>query len=37
VHPGQKAGLMPDVKNMEWIVSLIDARAPKAGKRSAYK
>jgi IS1 family transposase len=35
--PAQEAGLVPDVKNMEWVVSLIDARAPMPGKRSSYK
>lgn len=35
VTPAQEAGLSADAKNMEWIVGLIDARAPKAGKRGA--
>jgi len=35
--PAQEAGLVSDVKNMEWIVGLIDAQAPKPGKRSLYK
>lgn len=37
VTPAQEAGLSADVKDMEWIVGLIDARAPKPGKRGPYK
>lgn len=35
--PAQEVGLVADVRNMEWIVSLIDARAPQAGPRGPYK
>lgn len=37
VTPAQEAGLSEDVKSMEWIVGLIDARAPKPGPRGKYK
>jgi len=37
VTPAQEAGLADDVKDMDWIISLIDARAPKPGKRGPYK
>ena len=35
--PAQEARLVEDVRNMAWIVSLIDARAPKPGPRGPYK
>lgn len=37
VSPAQEAGLCDDLKDMEWIVGLIDARAPKGKKRGPYK
>jgi len=36
VTPAQQAGLCDDVKDFEWIVGLIDARAPKPGPRGRY-
>jgi IS1 family transposase len=37
VTPAMQAGLSDTVRDMEWIVSLIDARAKKPGKRGPYK
>ena len=37
VTPAQEAGLSEDVKSLEWVVGLIDARAPKGKKRGPYK
>jgi IS1 family transposase len=34
--PAQQAGLCAEVRDMDWIVSLIDARAPKLGPRGKY-
>ncbi len=34
--PAMAAGISDTVRDMEWIVSLIDARAPKPGPRGAY-
>ena len=35
--PVMAAGISYTVHDMEWIVSLIDARAPKSGPRDPYK
>lgn len=35
--PAMAAGISDTVRDMEWIVSLIDARAPKPGPRGPYK
>lgn len=35
--PAMAAGISDTVRDMEWIVSLIDARAPKPGPRGSYK
>lgn len=35
--PAMAAGISDTVRDMEWIVSLIDARAPKPGPRGAYR
>jgi IS1 family transposase len=37
VTPAMAAGLSDTVRDMEWIVSLIDARAPAPGPRGPYK
>ena len=37
VTPAMAAGVTDTLRDMEWIVSLIDARAPKPGPRGAYK
>ncbi len=37
VTPAMKAGVSDVVRDMEWIVSLIDARAPAPKKRGPYK
>ena len=37
VTPAMEAGLSESVRDMEWIVGLIDARAPKPGPRGPYK
>ncbi len=37
VTPAQEAGLCDSVRDVEWIVSLIEARAKKAGPRGPYK
>ncbi len=37
VTPAMSEGLSDTVRDMEWIVSLIDARAPKPGRRGPYK
>ena len=37
VTPAMAAGVTDTLRDMEWIVSLIDARAPKPGKRAPYK
>ena len=37
VTPAMAAGVSDTVRDMEWIVSLIDARAPKPGRRSLSK
>ncbi|WP_425407611.1 IS1 family transposase [Hwanghaeella sp.] len=37
VTPAMAAGVTETLHDMEWIVSLIDARAPKAGPRGPYK
>ena len=34
--PAMAAGISDTMRDMEWIVSLIDARAPKPGPRGAY-
>jgi len=31
------AGVSDTLRDMEWIVGLIDARAPKLGRRGPYK
>jgi IS1 family transposase len=37
VTPAMAAGISDTVRDMEWIVGLIDARAAKPGKRGPYK
>lgn len=37
VTPAMVAGVTETLHDMEWIVSLIDARAPKLGPRGPYK
>ena len=37
VTPAMAAGVTGTLRDMEWVVSLIDARAPKPGPRGAYK
>lgn len=37
VTPAMEAGLSDTLHDMEWIVGLIDARAPKPGPRGPYK
>ena len=37
VTPAMEAGITNTVHDMEWIVSLIDARAPKPGPRGPYR
>lgn len=35
--PAMAAGVSDTLRDVEWIVSLIDARAPKPGPRGPYK
>lgn len=37
MSPAMAAGVTDTLRDMEWIVSLIDARAPKPGPRGPYK
>ncbi len=37
VTPAMAAGVTDTLRDMEWVVSLIDARAPKLGPRGSYK
>ena len=37
VTPAMEAGLSDTVRDMEWVCGLIDARAPKLGRRGSYK
>jgi len=37
VSPAMAAGVSDTLRNVEWIVGLIDARAPKPGRPKAYK
>ncbi|MCH9053908.1 MAG: IS1 family transposase [Proteobacteria bacterium] len=37
VTPAMAAGVTDTLRDMEWIVSLIDAAAPKPGRRGSYK
>ena len=37
VTPAMAAGVTDTLRDMEWIVSLIDAAAPKLGRRAPYK
>jgi IS1 family transposase len=37
VSPAMAAGVTDTLRDMEWMVSLIDARAPKPGPRGLYK
>lgn len=37
VSPAMAAGISDTLHDMDWIVSLIDARAPKPGRRGPYK
>ncbi|MCH7832481.1 MAG: DDE-type integrase/transposase/recombinase [Proteobacteria bacterium] len=37
ISPAMEAGLSDTLHDMEWIIGLIDARAPKPGRRGSYK
>jgi hypothetical protein len=37
MSPAMAAGVSGTLHDMEWIVSLIDARAPKPGPRGSYR
>ena len=37
VTPAMAAGVTDTLRDMEWIVGLIDERAPKPGPRSPYE
>ncbi len=37
VTPAMAAGVTDTLRDMEWIVSLIDAQAPKPDRRGPYK
>ena len=37
LSPAMAAGVTDTLRDMEWIVGLIDARAPKPGPRGPYK
>lgn len=37
MSPAMAAGVVSDLRDVEWIVSLIDARAPKLGQRGPYQ
>ena len=37
MSPAMAAGVSDTLHDMEWIISLIDARAPKPGPRGSYK
>jgi len=37
VSPAMAAGIVDTLQDMEWIVGLIDARAPSPGPRGPYK
>ena len=37
ISPAMEAGLSDTLRDMEWIIELIDARAPKPGPRGSYK
>ena len=37
ISPAMEAGLSETLHDMEWIIGLIDARAPKPGRRGSYK
>jgi len=37
ISPAMAAGITDTLHDMEWIVSLIDARAPKPGRPKTYK
>lgn len=37
VTPAMEAGVTDTLRDMEWVVSLIDARAPRPGPRGPYK
>ena len=37
ISPAMEAGLSDTLRDMEWIIGLIDARAPKLGRRGSYK
>lgn len=37
ISPAMAAGVSDTLHDMEWIVGLIDARAPKPGRRGSYK
>ena len=37
VSPAMEAGLTDTLKDFEWIVSLVDAAAPKPGRPKTYK
>ena len=37
ISPAMAAGVSDTLHDMEWIAGLIDARAPKPGRRGSYK
>lgn len=37
VSPAMESGLSDTLKDFEWIVSLVDAAAPKVGRPKTYK
>ncbi len=37
LSPAMAAGITDTLRDMEWIVSLIDEQAPKPGRRGSYK
>ena len=36
MSPAKAAGVTSELRDMEWVVGLIDARAPKLGPRGPY-
>lgn len=37
ISPAMAAGVTDTLRDVEWIIELIDARAPKPGPRGPYK